>query len=380
MGTDTEALFDTNSQARSTAEAGEATCFRDPKILCYSCNAQYHFGRSSRLLPSGPLAPTRNQPMPCKICGNEIDNREFQVREMMFGYRDVFTYVLCGACRCLQIKNPPANLSRYYPPEYYAFHAPPRGNVLRTLLVRLRDHYALFGTGVLGKVLFAHHPHAALRALLPLRPAPELHVLDVGCGAGAFLLALRRLGFERLQGVDPFIDADKEYRCGVTIFKKHLEDMVGSWDLMTFNHSFEHVPNPEDTLRTASTRLNPGGCCIIRIPTSSSYAWEHYGVNWVQLDAPRHYFLHSVDSIRILATRAGLQVEAVVWDSTALQFWGSEQYLRDVPLRDPRSVGENPRTTLFSKADLRGFASQAERLNREGAGDQAVFYLRKPRG
>jgi len=38
----------------------------------------------------------------------------------------------------------------------------------------------------------------------------------------------------------------------------------------------------------------PGGWCVIRIPTVSSFAWEHYREQWVQLDAPRHFFLHKV--------------------------------------------------------------------------------------
>ena len=62
---------------------------------------------------------------------------------------------------------------------------------------------------------------------------------------------------------------------------------------------------------------------VIRIPIAGTHAWQTYGVDWVQLDAPRHLFLHTEDGMRSLAAGAGLQVTAVVHDSTAMQFWGS---------------------------------------------------------
>ena len=41
----------------------------------------------------------------CKICGNERSNREYKIKEMMFGFRDEFSYMLCANCGCLQIKD-----------------------------------------------------------------------------------------------------------------------------------------------------------------------------------------------------------------------------------------------------------------------------------
>ena len=38
----------------------------------------------------------------------------------MFGLRDQFDYLECGAYGCLQIDGIPADLDRYYPVAYYA--------------------------------------------------------------------------------------------------------------------------------------------------------------------------------------------------------------------------------------------------------------------
>ena len=67
----------------------------------------------------------------------------------------------------------------------------------------------------------------------------------------------------------------------------------------------------------------------------------------------------------------------VEFDSTEFQFWGSEQYLKGISLRDKRSLAENPRKSIFSKNQIRHFVRQAVELNRNGDGDAACFYLYK---
>lgn len=60
----------------------------------------------------------------CRICGNETNNRAFHVREMMFGWKDVFEYFECADCGCVQIAAIPDDLDKYYPTDYYAFGKP----------------------------------------------------------------------------------------------------------------------------------------------------------------------------------------------------------------------------------------------------------------
>jgi SAM-dependent methyltransferase len=144
-----------------------------------------------------------------------------------------------------------------------------------------------------------------------------------------------------------------------------------------FHHSLEHIPDPERILKIAYDLLKPGGYCIIRIPTVSSYAWKNYGMKWVQLDAPRHFYLHSIKSIEILSRRTNFKLSNIIYDSTAFQFWGSEQYLQNITLTDPHSYLMNPKNSLFSKKDILEFSKRAKELNAAKLGDQAVFYLKK---
>lgn len=296
----------------------------------------------------------------------------------MFGLRDEFDYLECSNCKCLQIADIPASMSKYYPANYHSFAPVTPPNRVRRLLARLRNNYAVSNRGVIGKLLYRYiPPKIALRSLAHLQLDHTARILDVGCGTGILLNALGDIGFTNLLGVDPFLPADVEYENGVRLQKKTIHEVGGEFDVIMFHHAFEHVADPGPTLEAVEKLLVPGGSCIIRVPTVSSYAWEHYGDNWVQLDPPRHFYIYSVEGVKILAERAGLKLQSVVYDSTAFQFWASEQYAADIPLYDPRSYLLSPKASIFAKEQIAGFEKRAVELNCAGLGDQAAFYLTK---
>jgi SAM-dependent methyltransferase len=143
----------------------------------------------------------------------------------------------------------------------------------------------------------------------------------------------------------------------------------GTFDLIMFHHSLEHISDQQETLRSAARRLHHSGHVLVRIPVVTSHAWQHYRENWVQLDAPRHLFLHSVRSLQLLAAGAGLEIADVRYDSTEFQFVGSERYARGISVNAPAHQ--------CSRSELQRFRRLAEKLNARGEGDQAAFYLKK---
>ena len=78
----------------------------------------------------------------------------------------------------------------------------------------------------------------------------------------------------------------------------------------------------------------------------------------------------------VAARRTGFEIESVEFDSTAFQFWGSEQYRRGIPLEDPRSFKHGIENSVFSEADIAGFERASRELNASRRGDQACFILR----
>lgn len=296
----------------------------------------------------------------------------------MFGMRDTFTYFECEHCGCVQIVKPPDDLSKYYPQTYYSYHATPVIDPpLKRFLKKQRTNFVLTGKGLIGWLIqqiervpdiLKWVKHSSLNL--------DSKILDVGCGAGILLLQLQRLGFKHLEGVDPFLANDIFYDSGVKIWKKELKDMTGSFDLIMFHHSLEHIPTPQTYLENARKLLTPNGVVLIRVPIAGT-AWKHYGVNWVQLDPPRHLFLPTIKSMNLLAEQCGFEIFKTEFDSSDFQFWGSEQYIKEIPLNDPRSYSKNPKQSIFSSTDIATFKARAEALNREEQGDSACFYLRK---
>lgn len=159
-----------------------------------------------------------------------------------------------------------------------------------------------------------------------------------------------------------------------------LEAVAGDYDLVMLHHSFEHMADPHRAMAAVARRVRPGGWALVRVPVADSHAWEVYREDWVQLDAPRHLHLHTPRSMARLAETAGFRIDGVEWDSSAFQFWGSEQYRLGMALSAPGSLSRGRRHGPFSRRQLRCWERAARRLNREGKGDQAAFYLWRPGG
>lgn len=315
------------------------------------------------------------------MCGETGTSRRTAAREMMLGTRGVFDYDECAHCGSLRIAAIPDDLGRFYPPNYVAFR--PVGGVAdraKEAVRRTRDRRLILGTGLVGAALVRTRSQGSrdlsAQSLGRLRLHRTARVLDIGCGHGALLKKLHGLGFRNIQGVDAFVPDEVIRQAGVPIVRGTIAGAGGEWDVVMLNHSLEHMPDPFEALRRVRELLAPGGVGVVRVPVAGSAAWDRYGANWVQLDAPRHLTIPSREGMVKLAARAGLLVTDTVDDSTGFQFWGSEQYGRDIPLTSPQSHAMARRSSLFSRRDIRRFEREAGRVNAQGRGDQASFYLR----
>jgi SAM-dependent methyltransferase len=192
--------------------------------------------------------------------------------------------------------------------------------------------------------------------------------LDVGCGSGTLLQRLARAGFQNLTGVDPFVKTSSISN-GVKILKYEINDLDGEFDLIMFHHSFEHVTDPSQALAATRRLLSKSGRCLIRVPTCSSFAWKHYGKNWVQLDAPRHIVIFSREGFAKLALLAGFDLNETIDDSSEFQFIGSEMYCRDIALMS------QPFERMFSPKQIDEYRQKAAQLNSQCLGDQAAFII-----
>lgn len=297
---------------------------------------------------------------------------------MMYGSNESFDYVECSICGCLQIKDIPAEMEKYYPENnYYSFK---RNNInfLVKNLSNRRNEYCLFKNSLLGKLLDKFYPDDLFPILGYLEINYNTKILDVGCGYGTLLHNLGELNFKNLTGIDPYIKKEVHGK-NLNILKKTIHQLTNEekFDIIIFNHSFEHMKHQKETLNKARELLSPNGHCIIGMPVKTEYIWNLYGTNWVQIDAPRHFFIHTIDSFQFLSENVNLSIKRTIFNSTEFQFLGSEQYKKGIPLCTDKSHSVSLKKIIFPSKVIKNFKQKAEILNKNQDGDQAIFILNK---
>ena len=275
----------------------------------------------------------------CKICGKEGIFQSYLVREMMKGTMDEFEYFVCSGCHCLQISEVPNNLGDYYGDGYYSMAAEIDPNV---------------------------------KFEGPVTNSTK--ILDVGCGIGAWLYYSAIEGHDNLFGCDPFIKEDIHYGKRVNIKKCDITAMEGdgTFDLIRMSDSFEHVINPIEVLENARRLLKDNGYIWISLPIYPNIAFDMFGPYWYQLDAPRHIFIHSINSLRYLADKCDLSIVNVEYNSNPGQVIMSFFYQQGILYNEITNelIGQK-----FPNSEVEKLYELSEEANKKGIGDHAIIWL-----
>lgn len=316
--------------------------------------------------------------MQCKVCNNFHNNKFFKIRDMFFKHGNYFDYMECGHCSSLQLMDVPTNMRKYYPNNsYYSFQK--KSNMfLKRILTTKRNEFALFKKSFLGKLLYKKYPNQLLYIIGKCKLKNDSAILDLGCGSGNLLYSLKNSGFTNLNGIDPYLE--KEIIIPhLKLMKKTLNDLPkeDKFDLIIFSHSLEHMDNHYEIMQKVSEILKDEGYIIVSMPVKTDYIWKLYGINWVQIDAPRHFFIHSLKSFDILIKKTNLNINHINFNSNEFLFWGSEQYTNNIPLNAANSYSINPKKSIFSKNQMKEFTKKAYELNNKNQSDQAIFILKK---
>ncbi len=315
--------------------------------------------------------------MKCRICQNEEGNVFFELREMMYGFRDKFEYFQCAACDCIQIVSPPADMKKYYPGDYYSYTNESKlkkPGLFRQLqcqsIIRGDKSWA-------GKIIsYKYKPPVYYEILKNLRlfnlSSP---VLDIGSGNGELLKKFYRVGYKDLTGIDPYIEKDIVYNNRLRIEKKDLFDVNRYFDAIVLHHSLEHMDHQLEVLKKLYSLLSKNGRLLVVVPIISKPLMEEYGLNVVSLDAPRHFYIHSYKSIRLLLEKAGFVTVKLIYDAHEFSFWGSEQYKNNISLHN------NPESYLVKKTfpdeQMATWHTRIEELNKRSESDNLAIYLKK---
>jgi SAM-dependent methyltransferase len=250
-------------------------------------------------------ASQQKTPTHCPICGQALFATGLRGRDRLITGDGPFEIMECTSCQ-FGLTDPQLSeeeLARYYPPAYYDFwgySGQPGANPLQRLLGRFRSWSATRS--------YRRQPYA-------LEGVPPGRVLDVGCGSGDLLEHFAKRGWE-MYGIDPSASAvAAAAKRGASVHHGTLRDQPwqpGSFGLITFQHTLEHVDEPVDALRLARALLGPGGLLVIDVPNWA--CWQRrllFRDRWHPLELPRHLQHFSPRALQRLAGVLGLRVRAL---------------------------------------------------------------------
>jgi 2-polyprenyl-3-methyl-5-hydroxy-6-metoxy-1,4-benzoquinol methylase len=168
-------------------------------------------------------------------------------------------------------------------------------------------------------------------------------ILDVGCGSGFFLRALDSGKWERF-GVETGTRAAALARTHLgesNVFAGTLLDArfdQSFFDVVTFWSALEHTNEPRENLDAARQILRPGGTLIVQLPNAGSYQLRAFKGAWFALDAPRHRYHFTRETLTALLHRTGFEPYRLSFRSREHNSHALRQSLKTRLLADSRSA------------------------------------------
>lgn len=328
---------------------------------------------------------------------------------MVWGTFEEFSYGLCPECGVLWLITPPADISKYYA-HYYSLQAPGTTTqqqvapVMKRAIRMLRSRqFHRFTNAIINRLhrFFLRKGRYAFNAIMQndlssfessydtgyslnlcamfgLGLRPNSRILDFGSGTGQFVLEMSQLGFSNIIGLDPFIESDIVFPTGARVYKGSLSsihDSIGTFDVITLHHTFEHIPNPFEVAEKIAHLLNQKGVLVLRFPNIGSPHFKRYRENWWGIHAPRHYFLYSRKSLEIVFEQVGIKIYHVKCDSEYDHYLYSQEYELGIPDNSRYSIRSGSQGS-FTHDEINYWKQKARLLNRALVGDWIVYYLR----
>ena len=235
---------------------------------------------------------------PCLICGADNWHFIYPARDFLHGLDGDFSLWECANCGFAHTMPQLVgeDIEYYYPEDYVAYSedVSSEENAIarwdRERGVARRCDFAIQSTGqTSGKVL------------------------DVGCASGNFLKGMHDRGWQAY-GVEPSAYASKyanevlglDVKHGYLregLFEDNFFDLVMLWDV------FEHLEDPEYSLRVMHKIIKPGGTLLLSLPNSKSWDRSYFKEAWCGWDVPRHYYAYNPHLLSRLVERHGFKTK-----------------------------------------------------------------------
>ena len=247
----------------------------------------------------------------CIVCREKEFSFLFRTRDRMFDVPGQFAVKRCRRCGLIFLDPKPSQniLEKHYPRhQYYSYKRSIKG--LSGLIRRFRSYLIknYYKPTILSRtfsLLVQSVPG------IPKKPDKKpWKVLDVGCGSGDTLMALKELGWD-VYGLEIDRNAIRLAKeRGLVNIKlggyEKIENFPNNYfDCIRLYHVIEHLPNPYRCLQLIYKKLKPGGEVVLGTPNAGSMVSKIFGKYWYNLDIPRHLFVFSPETLSSLVKKAG---------------------------------------------------------------------------
>lgn len=249
-------------------------------------------------------APVGLADVPCPRCGGGESVTVARGKDRLYGVPGEYFAAECRGCGLwFQNPRPPLDrLSDLYPGDYTPHSRPAPVSINSGAAGYLNRHMGYSGlkpdagTGFQLASLPIFSPVREWLSGVNLTPhfVPGGKVLDIGCASGAFLLYLRRLGWENLHGIELMPAAAEQARkAGFEVVSGEIERNLSSYpdayfDVIVSSMVFEHLVDPFAVVGEVAEKLKPGGEFLFSLPIRGSLDHKLFGEYWGGFDFPRH--------------------------------------------------------------------------------------------
>ncbi len=256
----------------------------------------------------------------CNLCGSTDQQPVFSGHDRLTGLPGRFQIVQCQNCGAFR-QNPYLvweYLKDYYPDEAYSAYASINKADAKNWQLWINRH------GVRKK----------LHAIEQVQKGGRL--LDIGCGAGAFLAEARRKGHWQPEGIEPnkFAADYVQKELGIPVHVGAFPDVSlpsQSYDVITMWNVLEHLYQPTESMYQVNTLLKTGGWVVFSLPNAESIEARIAKQYWSGWDLPRHLYVFSKTNIHQLLEKNGFIVRDTRCISTSyaalgytLRFWSQD--------------------------------------------------------
>ena len=147
-------------------------------------------------------------------------------------------------------------------------------------------------------------------------------LLDIGCGLGYFLQAIRPL-CKTVYGteISHFQVLFARERLGKNVLESPLNALKlhdETFDTITMLDVIEHLPNPRSELQETHRRMKKGGLIVIMTPNINSLTFKITRERYFPLYPPEHLFYFTPETLKKLLVLTGFVVVKVMTEGIDL--------------------------------------------------------------